>query len=173
MNISLEPANLSRREADLALRVSDPMMNSGGGDYIASRAGTLNFAAYCLDGTASQADIKNGVQAWTSLDYVSWHESRADLPMAKWLRSIFANRPPALACNSMQAQYAAIKAGLGVGLLPCFVGDRDASLQRLGPDKPIVSRELWLVYHRDLKASQRVICLRDFIQELIHTHLTV
>jgi hypothetical protein len=70
MNISLEPANLSRREADLALRVSDPMMNSGGGDYIASRAGTLNFAAYCLDGTASQADIKNGVQAWTSLDYV-------------------------------------------------------------------------------------------------------
>ena len=73
----------------------------------------------------------------------------------------------------MPIRYMAFNAGLGVGLLPCFVGDRDASLQRLGPDKLIVSLELWLVYHRDLKASQRVIRLRDFIQELLHTYLTV
>ena len=73
----------------------------------------------------------------------------------------------------MPIRYMAFNAGLGVGLLPCFVGDRDASLQRLGPDRPIVSRELWRVYHRDLKAGQRVIRLRHCIQERIHTHLTV
>ena len=67
----------------------------------------------------------------------------------------------------------AIKAGLGVGLLPCFVGARDAPVQSLGQEKPIVLRELWRVYHRDLKASQRVIRLRDVIQERLHTHLTV
>lgn len=171
MSISLEPANLSRREADLALRVADPTLGSGGGDYIANRAGVLNFAAYCSAGSLSRKQNEKGHEAWQSLDYVSWDESRADLPMAKWLKSTFSNKPPALTCNSMQAQYAAIKSGLGVGLLPCFVGDRDASLQRLGSAEPIVSRELWLVYHHDLKASQRVIGLRDFIQELIRSHL--
>lgn len=171
MGISLEAANLSRREADLALRVADPTFDSAGGDYIANRAGKMGFALYSLPGQISKMQGAKEVDVWKTLDYVTWEESRSDLPMAKWLKSTFTNKLPALACNSMQAQYTAIKAGLGVGLLPCFVGDRDTSLQRLGSGEPIMSRELWLVYHRDLKASQRINVLRNFIQDLIKTYL--
>lgn len=170
IGISLQPANLSRREADLALRVADPNVPDAGVDYIAVRAGQMEFAPYCASGLvpprkAGRAD------AWQHLDYVSWDDTWADLPMAKWLANTFQGKPPALACNSMQAHFAAIRSGMGIGMLPCFVGDKDASLQRLGPKEPPLSRELRLVYHRDLKASQRVIAMREFIQALIRSYL--
>jgi DNA-binding transcriptional LysR family regulator len=171
MNISLAPANLSRREADLALRIADSATKAAGGDYIAGHAGRLDFAAYCRAGSPAAKLARQGPDAWQQLDYVSWDEAWADLPMAKWLRATFSNKAPALACNSMLAQLSAVRAGIGIGVLPCFVGDGDALLERFGPDQPLFSRELWLVYHRDFKASQRMIALRDFIQGLIKTHL--
>ncbi len=171
LNISLAPANLSRREADLALRIADASIRDGSNDYIVSRAGTLDFAAYCRAGSTGAKLTGKGPIAWQQLDYVSWDEAWADLPMAKWLKATFPGRPPALTCNSMLAQHAAIKAGIDVGVLPCFVGDRDTSLERFGSSEPAFSRDLWMVYHRDLKASQRMIALRDFTQDLIRKHL--
>ena len=48
------------------------------------------------------------------------------------------------------------------GLLPCFVGDPDPGLRRLGGP---VAREnrLWLLIHADLRRSARVRSLVDFI----------
>ncbi|WP_136417926.1 LysR family transcriptional regulator [Herbaspirillum sp. ST 5-3] len=169
LNIALTRANLSRREADLALRIVAPDPDDGAGDYIASRVGKMDFGMYVAAGSLP-ADAK-AAAAWQSLDYVSWDDSWADLPMAKWMKTTFRDKPPALACNSLQAQYAAVRSGLGVGMLPCFIGDGDPTLQRLGGIQPSLSRDLWLVYHRDLKGSQRVIAMRDFIVELINERL--
>jgi DNA-binding transcriptional LysR family regulator len=170
IKISLQRANLSRREADLALRVSEPIMDSASADYIASRVSTLDFGAYCAAGMLSKKDAAKP-SAWKTLDYISWDESWTDLPMSKWLGENFADKPAALVCNSVQAQYAAMKSGLGVGVLPCFVGDRDAQLQRVGSPEPLLSRDLWLLYHRDLKASQRVLAMRDFVRQLVQSHM--
>jgi DNA-binding transcriptional LysR family regulator len=170
IGISLVRSNLSRREADLALRVADPNRDDGAGDYIAHRAGKIGFAPYCAAGQIDQKKSGNP-DAWQKMNYISWDDSWADLPMAKWLHATFSGKDAVLACNSMQAQHAAIRSGIGIGMLPCFVGDKDASIQRLGPKEPPLTRELWLVYHRDLKASQRVIAMREFIQTLLRAYL--
>ncbi|HVK55646.1 MAG TPA: LysR family transcriptional regulator [Burkholderiales bacterium] len=169
MIISLTRVNLSRREADLALRMIDPTTDENASDYIAHAVGRMDFGAYCaprlLTGQSSDTE------AWRSFDYISWHESWADLPMAKLLSTAFPGRKPALTSNSLHTQYAAARSGVGVAMLPCFIGDHDVALQRLSPSLPVLSRELWLVYHRDLKASQRVIAVRDFVIDLVRTHL--
>lgn len=170
IGISLTRANLSRREADLALRMADPAMDDGAGDYIAHQAGNMDFAPYCIAGLIPPKK-NDDPEAWQNLDYISWDESWADLPMPRWLRTAFPGKAPVLACNSMQVHHAAIRSGMGIGMLPCFVGDRDAALQRLGPGEAPLSRAIWLVYHRDLKASQRVIAMREFIQEIFRSHL--
>lgn len=164
LNIGLARANLSRREADLALRLVEP--DAGAGDYIASRIGSMDFDMYC-----ARRAMQQHADGWRQMDYVSWDDSWSELPMARWLQVEFGGKPPALACNSLQAQYTAVQAGLGVGMLPCFLGDADTSLSRLDSDAGTLSRDLWLVYHRDLKASRRVGVMRDFIVELVATHL--
>lgn len=171
INIGLTRANLSRREADLALRIVAPDPDDGAGDYIASRVGKMDFGVYCKSGLLAPAPAEADDDAWLSLDFVSWDESWADLPTAKWLHAAYRGKRPVLACNSALAQHVAVRAGMGVGMLPCFIGDRDPALQRIGRDRLSLSRDLWLVYHRDLKASQRVIAMRDFVTELADTFL--
>lgn len=172
INLGLTRANLSRREADLALRLIAPDLEDGAGDYIASRIGQIDFGLYGAVGLLPSELIESdSAEQWQGLDYVSWDDSGADLAMAKWLHAAFRGKRPVLACNSLQAQYAAVRTGIGVGMLPCFVCDHDPALQRISRTRSLLSRDLWLVYHRDLKASQRVIAMRDFITELINTHL--
>ncbi|MEM9488969.1 MAG: hypothetical protein AAGC55_07490 [Myxococcota bacterium] len=47
------------------------------------------------------------------------------------------------------------------GLLPCFVGDGDPALRRLG--EPVAMDQLWLLIHADLRRSARVRALIDFL----------
>ena len=171
INIGLTRANLSRREADLALRHVAPDMNDGAGDYVGSRIGKMHFGLYCKTGLLPPDEVESNDDAWQSLDYVSWGDSWSDQPTAKWLHAAYRGKRPALACNSPLAQYVAVRMGLGVGMLPCFIGDHDPVIQRIDPDRLSLSRDLWLVYHRDLKASQRVIAMRDFVTELVSTYL--
>ena len=169
LDIALERVNLSRREADLALRMVAP--NEGEGDYIAKRIGKVDFGVYCANSVMPASDAVDRSEAWRRQDYISWDGYWDELPMAKWMQSTFCDKPPAFVCNSLLTQYAAVRAGLGVGMLPSFIGDGDSALCRVSHDTTPVSRELWLVYHRDLKASRRVRAMQDFITELAGTHL--
>jgi DNA-binding transcriptional LysR family regulator len=170
ISISMIRANLSRREADLALRLVDPTKDDDARDYIATRIGKLDFGLYGVSGMVPSR-VLSGDEAWQELDFVTWSEPWAELATAKWLRAAFRAKRPAIACNSFQIQYGAMRAGLGVGLLPRFLGDRDGTLRRIEHARPELTHDLWLVYHRDLKASQRVIAMRDFVTDVIRSHL--
>ncbi|RZI42437.1 LysR family transcriptional regulator [Herbaspirillum sp. HC18] len=169
LDIALTRVNLSRREADLALRMVAP--DEAAVDYVARRIGRVDFGVYCANSIMPASDAADRSDIWRAQDYVSWDGSWDELPMAKWMQSTFGGKPPALVCNSLPAQYAAVRAGLGVGMLPRFLGDGDSALCRVGQDTIPVSRDLWLVYHRDLKGSRRVRAMLDFITELVDTHL--
>jgi DNA-binding transcriptional LysR family regulator len=170
LDTALARVNLSRREADLALRMAPP--GEGEGDYIARRIGKVDFSVYCANSIMPAGGADDQEDAWRRQETISWEGEWNELPMAKWMKSSFDGKPPALVCNSLPMQVAAVRAGLGAGMLPCFIGNRDATLCRMGNDTIPVSRDLWLVYHRDLKASRRVEAMQEFILELVNTHLS-
>jgi len=153
LDIALGAVNLSRREADLALRMAAP--DDGAGDYIAKRIGKLDFGLYRAAGTAHGCD-----------DYISWDGAWDGLPMATSLRAAFGGKAPVLSCNSLPTQIAAARSGVGAAMLPCFIGDADPELQRMERQAVPVTRDLWLVYHRDLKASLRVQAMAAFLNEI-------
>ena len=152
-------ADLSRREADLALRVT-PVQQSQAPDYVAHRVGTMRFSLYCTPAALKQAGD------WRRLDVVGWDESWIKMPMTEWLARLFPGKEPALRTNSMQTQYAAVRAGLGTTFLPHFIGDADTALTRVEIGPFDTDRQLWLLYHRDLRGSQRVQAVREFVTEV-------
>jgi DNA-binding transcriptional LysR family regulator len=168
MVVALKRVDLSRREADLALRVAPPGEDEKAGDYIASQAGTVRYGMYRAQSRGGRGQARPARRpAWRNMDHIAWDEAGAGLPIAKWLAGAFPGRAPVFTSNSMQAQYEAIRAGLGIGLLPEFVARRDPSLEKIEIDLSLPSNPVWLVYHRDLKASRRVIALRDFIRQTV------
>ncbi len=81
----------------------------------------------------------------------------------KW---IVANIPPervAYKVNTVLGLAEAVEAGVGIGYLPCFIGDARPSLMRLAPPEPEFGSDLWLLTHPDLRHSARVRVFLDFL----------
>jgi DNA-binding transcriptional LysR family regulator len=54
-------------------------------------------------------------------------------------------------------QLTAARAGLGLAVLPCYLGDTEPGLVRALPGPmPDLTRELWIVTHADLRHTARV-----------------
>jgi DNA-binding transcriptional LysR family regulator len=157
------PVDLSRREADVALRIFDSAEPVADPDHILQRVCPVPFDLYVARTLLGDADP--GRVDWLSLPHVGWDASWRHLPLARWLSTTFP-KPPVVCSNSLAAQLSAVQAGLGVGLLPRYMAHRDAHLVRL-PAAPPAARELWLVYHRDLRSSRRVQAIRDFVQAVV------
>lgn len=62
---------------------------------------------------------------------------------------------------------AAIKEGLGLSYLPCFLGDTAPELQRYCEPEPQHDLGLWLLVHPDMKRVARVLAFRKYMIEQI------
>jgi DNA-binding transcriptional LysR family regulator len=67
--------------------------------------------------------------------------------------------------NSMLNQFTACVAGVGIALLPCFLGERHDTLVRVLPPQRDLETGLWLLTHRDLRRTARVRALLDFLYD--------
>jgi DNA-binding transcriptional LysR family regulator len=74
------------------------------------------------------------------------------------------DRRPRVRANRFSLQLEAIRAGAGLGILPCFVGDPDPTLVRLTAPLPELTDRYWLLVHPDLKTVPRVRLLIDWIR---------
>ena len=143
---SQQTANLARREADLAVRHHPP---ENGGDLYIAKLGTFAAAVY----------RRRTVEAAA---WVTYTEEQAHYATARWVQRQIGDTGAGVAvrASTMTMQHAAIRTGAGRGLLPCFVGDEDALLERLSPPVADAAAEYWVIVHRDLR---RALCVRAVI----------
>jgi DNA-binding transcriptional LysR family regulator len=69
--------------------------------------------------------------------------------------------------NDSELALNAVRAGLGRSLLPCRVADKVPEFSRLSGAKPVLSREMWLIVHPDLKHLARVRAVITWIERLM------
>jgi DNA-binding transcriptional LysR family regulator len=153
--------SLTRREADLALRLARP--KTGGTKVAARRIGTLEYAAY--------ASASCSAREATMLPWVSYDEALAHLPQARWIAAAAVRnneKIAALRVDDAAPLLEAVAVGLGRTLLPCFVADRDQRLRRLGPKRraPLLARELWLLVHSELRRLARIEAVIEWIERI-------
>jgi DNA-binding transcriptional LysR family regulator len=89
------------------------------------------------------------------------------MPQQQWLLGIAGDRPVACELNHISEHLIAVRAGVGVAGLPCFIGDRDPDLIRVGGDIPSFGRDIWLLVHRDLSRTPAVRAVIDFAAVVI------
>ncbi|HZH09611.1 MAG TPA: LysR family transcriptional regulator [Microvirga sp.] len=151
--------SLSRREADLALRLIRPDQ----GDYIRRKVGVVGFGLYAGSTLVNTfPDLRRN--PW-SVDFIGWDASMRDTPIAGWVKDGALDRIVGTA-TSMNVQLALARAGLGAAILPCFVADNVPDLERLAGPSDVGALDLWVVTHRDLSRTPRVRAVLDFIGDL-------
>lgn len=146
--------SLSRREADIALRPIRPRE----GDLWGRKLAGIAWAFYGAPGhLAAHGAPADETEALRRLPVIGWEEEAAGIRAAEWLARSVPSEAIVYRTNSLVNQLIAAKAGMGLALLPCYLGDGDNGLVRALPG-PVadLEGELWIVTHADLKATARV-----------------
>ncbi|BDG04781.1 LysR family transcriptional regulator [Anaeromyxobacter oryzae] len=150
--------DLSRREADLAMRLGRPH-DSG---LVARRLSQLAHGFYAAAATA--AGDRGAVDF--RADIFLGGEGGASEPQERWLQELAPERRVVYRCNSTTSLLEVARQGLGVVLLPCYIGDADPALRRLDGPEPAL-HEIWLLVHGDLRRTPRVRAVMDWLDELV------
>lgn len=148
--------NLIQREADIAVRVGRPAQPG----LVARRLGGFCNGLYAARTyLAHRPRIRHGLPGHDAVDL---DDSYLQKTVIGWFRRQAHRARVVVRANSSEGIAAAIRAGLGVGPLPCWLGDACPELQRVLPAIGL-PQELWLVMHRDSRLTARIRAVGDFL----------
>ncbi|WP_338848250.1 LysR family transcriptional regulator [Massilia sp. W12] len=160
VQIDNRAANLSRRDADIALRTASAAPEH----LIGKRVGMVQFAVYGAAGVSRAAN-------WAECDWLGLDESFAGHRTLRWLEHIIPLDALALRCNTFVGLQHACAAGLGLCLLPCHLGDANPALRRCSAPVPECAVNLWLLTHPDLRQTVRVKAVYQFLLDGLQQRL--
>ena len=161
LSIDNRTLDLSRREADVALRVQRPRDVS----LFGRRLTGIAFAFYGVEGTPALRRDGRSFN-FSRHKVIGWDEP-ASLVVSKW---VAAHVPPdriTFRSSSFVNQLMSARAGLGIALLPCYLADRDPGVRRISAVMPELASELWIVTHEDLKDTARIRAFLAYIGDAI------
>lgn len=155
--VSNAMANLTRRDADVALRpTTDPPQT-----LIGRRIAGIAHAVY---GARRRPSRQRGSMALEDHEWIGLDDALATTTIGRWLDDNIAVDRLTLRVDTLPALRDAAVAGMGLALLPCYVGDRAAGLVRVAARPlPEPRSALWLLTHDDLKRTARIRAVMDFL----------
>ncbi|WP_029066291.1 LysR family transcriptional regulator [Labrenzia sp. DG1229] len=146
-----EKLSLHRREADIAVRVTD-----NPGETLFGRLATGQNRCYYMSRNFARKyrETMETGHASIPLPCVTFKWWGQGVP--KEVRTRYTSAFISLVADDMIALLAAVKAGIGVGRLPCFLGDPDPDLVRIPGMEPSRYLDIWVLTHPDLKNVARI-----------------
>lgn len=156
-------ADLSRREADIALRVRRP----AAGDLRVTRLAEVELEPLVAP---ALAETLGSIRRLDQAPWITWSENLAQLEDARWIAANVPEEQIALRCASFEPQIEAARAGLGAmllggpysaltGLVPLPM---TKALRRRMPELP--RGAVYLVGHRALREVPRVAAVWEFFR---------
>src|SRR5882762_2360137 len=152
--VSNQALNLSKRDADVAVRATDRPPEA----LIGRRAAGIAWAVFAnADSAPESFDLADARNA----DWIGFGDNLANLKAAKWLNERAAPRI-VYKINTVLGLAEAAAAGIGLALLPCFIGSATPGLTRLTAPIAELATGIWLLTHPDLRQTARVRAFMDF-----------
>jgi DNA-binding transcriptional LysR family regulator len=159
--VSNQRLNLSKRDADVAVRATYHNPDPQSGSRVARIAWAV-FGPEELAGQQFDAATDAGLHDW-----VAFSDQVALARATKWLKDHAADKRVVYKVNTMIGLAEASASGVGLALLPCYVGAGITGLARLSPIVPDLEGELWVMTHPDLRTTARVRAFVEYCSEAV------
>lgn len=163
LDASVAYADLTRREADIALRAARP----SSGELVAVKVVTARSAPLT---SPSYAKALGRLKRLEDARWIAWNRDLAHLPDSMWLTNHAPSVVPVLRTNHFASQLAAARGGLGVVITAhpfTEIGLVKVAHARALDDawSVLPSASLWLVGHRALRHVPRIAAVWSFVLE--------
>lgn len=150
--------NLSKRDADVAIRATDKPPEA----LVGRRAARIAWALYGRSSDFPAAEPREMAE----LLQLRWVSLGEQFSVFKAVREVLEHVPPeriVYRVNTVLGLTEAVEVGIGIGFLPCFIADRRPGLTRLAPPQQDFAADLWLLTHPELRHSPRVRLFLDYL----------
>ncbi len=142
--------NLAAREADIAIRLT-----SKPPEYLIGK---------------KVAHLQHGIYSRANIDFpketpiILWSNETV---LPDWILEHYPRAKIAMRVDDLYSMYAAVKAGIGIARMPCYLPDviNDGSVKRIPIKQPISQWGVWVLSHVDLRNTAKVRCCREFLTE--------
>ena len=148
-------ASLAQREADIAIRLT----NSPTDTLIGKRMLTVASSIYGSREYLRKIKQQVAEPKWIGVNCCTFHKS--------WTKQYCTHQAHNFYSDDTLLTLSAIKEGLGVSYLPCFMGDADPTLERYCDPEVQHDLGLWILMHPDMKRTARVLAFRDYMIKYI------
>jgi DNA-binding transcriptional LysR family regulator len=152
--------DLTRREADLALRVAATKQP----ELLCRSIAKMGWSLYASKGYVGTRAPIAPHESLSGHDVIGFNDSLSQVPGALWFAEHAHGANVVVRCGSIPAALNGALGGLGIAAIPCFLGDAEPTLVRLMPGL-VGERDMFLVVHPDLAKCARVRVVMDFFIE--------
>ncbi|MFT3767588.1 MAG: LysR family transcriptional regulator [Minicystis sp.] len=163
LDASVRPIDLTRHEADLALRSVRPQ----GADLVMTKIATSRWIAVA---SPELSRSLGKLTSWEAAPWIAWDRDLASMPPARWLARHAGRAEIALRTSHFASQLVAARSGLGIVLAPepfarVYALAPVAFAPALAPAAAAFPEDdLWLVGHRALREVPRVAAVWSFLR---------
>jgi DNA-binding transcriptional LysR family regulator len=154
------PRSLTKREADVALRIS----NKPPDHLVGRRLLRMEFALYGHRDLIAQVGED---RPYDDYPWMGWDERMGAKLTEQWMARHAPNANIAARVDSSVVMMETMKAGMGIGFMGCYFADDEPDLVRMRPAEPGFGMDLWLLTHEDLRNTARVRALMDHIDDAL------
>jgi DNA-binding transcriptional LysR family regulator len=142
------PVSVRRRDADIVLRLYD----TGDENLIGRKIGRLGVGFYASRVYAARSGLPQHRNDWQHHNVVGFADKATNTELGRWSDRVARHANVVMRCSSQSDMLAAVRAGVGISVMSCFVGDSYPDLVRVAPDKLAGLSDMWLLAHPDLVA---------------------
>ena len=144
-----ELANLTQREADVALRATARPPPHLVGRHLGPIRSAVFIARAAAPKRGRAIDLAGA--SWIAVD-----DALPEHPSVRWRRKHLSRVEPALQLNSVQGVFDAVRHGLGVGIVPLFLARGVDDVTAITPSLDECETQLWLLTHPESRHLRRI-----------------
>ncbi|MEO8543361.1 MAG: LysR family transcriptional regulator [Burkholderiaceae bacterium] len=162
---SRDHVSLSRRDADVAIRVADHVPEW----MIGRKLANLQFKVYGLRRSGGRSRLRSIEELTQERRWIAFERDARELKFDRWLQVQVPDSSVVMRVDNFSHALRMVQAGLGIAVLPAFLEESVPQLLPLTEAIAPLETPLWLLTHPELKNTMRIkVLLRAFGPALAH-----
>ena len=155
--------SLLKRDADITISLQYPQQDR----VIVQKLTDYRLGLFASPEYLREYGSIGSVEELSNRDVIWYLDDFVDIAEQRYMQRIVANSRAGFRATNILAQYTALVAGMGVGIIPVYQAGQDPGLVRVLPDQVEEMRTYWLSVHPDAQALPNVRTVIDFVLDII------
>ncbi|MBI1187387.1 MAG: LysR family transcriptional regulator [Alphaproteobacteria bacterium] len=165
--LSNQPANLLRRDADIAVRMMRPKQEA----LVAKKIGDVMLGMFAHPDYFAAHGKPKTIDDLKRHAIIGFDRDAAGGAALGGVRALFTRDLFAYRTDDQVAQLAALRAGFGIGICQVALAKREPKLTRLFAKEFAFPLETWVTMHQDLRGSPRMRATFDFLADALGAYV--